>query len=213
MKVIWRNVKNPRIDLREGDIVVIAPKGTDIDALLKKKREWIDKNLKKIREINARAERELLTKGVRILDNYYRVVHNCRNIGIFNDSVFVCKKRGEFLKEKLKSMLRKDIEKNVENYSLILNIKPERVFIREQSTKWGSCSSKNNLSFNLYLIFQPREFREYVIAHEMVHLIYPNHGREFRRELRELGVSIPAREQNLYYWYYAHECKKSLKLS
>ena len=58
----------------------------------------------------------------------------------------------------------------------------------------------------------PEEFRDYVIAHEVVHLMYPNHGKGFKRKLKEIGVKIPTKEENLYYWYYAEEVKKILYL-
>ncbi len=212
MKVIWRNVKNPRIDLREGEVVIIAPRGTDIDILLERKREWINKNIVKIKAYNNRAEKDIESRGIRILDNYYNVVHNCKNTGIIGSSVYVCRKRGKLLKEKLRAMLREDIESKVRKYSRILNKEPKKVFIREQKTKWGSCSSSGNLSFNLGLIFLSADFREYVVAHEMVHLLYPNHGAEFEKVLRGLGVKLPYRDEELYYWYYSRLCKKKLML-
>lgn len=212
MKVIWRNVKNPRIDLREGEIVIIAPRGTDIDMLLERKREWINKNMMKIKALNNRAEKEIESRGIRILDNYYNVIHNCKNVGIIGNSVYVCRKREKPLKEKLRAMLREDIRIKIRKYSSILNIGPKRVFIREQKTKWGSCSSSGNLSFNLRLIFLPVEFREYVVAHEMVHLLYPNHGAEFKEVLEGLGVKVPSRDEELYYWYYSRLCRKKLML-
>ncbi len=212
MKVIWRNVKNPRIDLREGEVVIIAPRGTDIDMLLERKRDWINKNIVKIKALNNRAEKDIESRGIRILDNYYNVVHNCKNVGIIGSSVYVCRKRGKLLKEKLRAMLREDIESKVRKYSRILNKEPKKVFIREQKTKWGSCSSSGNLSFNLGLIFLPVEFREYVVAHEMVHLLYPNHGAEFEEVLEGLGVKLPSRDEELYYWYYSRLCKKKLML-
>ncbi len=212
MRVIWRDVKNPRIDLREGEIVVIAPRGTNIDALIERKREWIERNMERVKTLIDKAKKELEINGVRILDNYRNVVHNCKNVGIFGNSIHVCKRRRNLLKEKLRAMLREDLEKKVANYSSILNIEPERIFIREQKTKWGSCSSSMNLSFNMGLIFLPSEFREYVVAHEMVHLLYPNHGTKFREVLASLGVKIPSKDDELFYWYYARMCKKFLNL-
>ena len=212
MRVIWRNVKNPRIDLREGEVVIIAPRGTDINTLLEKKRDWINRTIEKIKSINEKAEREVINNGVRVLDNYYKVIHNCKNVGIFGDTIYVCKKRGNLLKEKLKTLLRDDIETKIAHYSSILNVKPKRVFIREQKTKWGSCSSTHNLSFNLGLIFLPSEFREYVVAHETVHLLYPDHGPNFRKTLLKVNVKLPSKEEDIFYWYYSKICKKRLML-
>ena len=156
MRVIWKNVKYPRIDLRSGEIVVIAPPGTDIAALLESKREWIEKKLAMIENLKNRARKEIGREGVRILDKPRKIVHNCKKTGVEENVVFVCKKRAAHLKKLLKNMLREDIEKRVENYSSIMGTFPRKIYIREQSTKWGSCSSSRNLSFNLSLIFCQR---------------------------------------------------------
>ena len=58
-----------------------------------------------------------------------------------------------------------------------------RVYLRRQRTRWGSCSAKNNISLNLKLAALPAPLRDYVILHELVHTRIPNHGRDFWREL------------------------------
>ncbi|MCP4714026.1 MAG: M48 family metallopeptidase [Deltaproteobacteria bacterium] len=58
-----------------------------------------------------------------------------------------------------------------------------RVFIRNQKTRWGSCSIKNNINLNIKLAWLPAELRDYVILHELVHTRIKTHGREFWAEL------------------------------
>ncbi len=58
-----------------------------------------------------------------------------------------------------------------------------RVFIRCQKTKWGSCSSNNNINLNVKLVELPEELMDYVIYHELVHLKIKNHGPDFWQEL------------------------------
>ena len=57
------------------------------------------------------------------------------------------------------------------------------VSIREQSTRWGSCSHKNNISLNLKLILLPKELVDYVMLHELVHTRIHNHSKNFWAEL------------------------------
>ena len=58
-----------------------------------------------------------------------------------------------------------------------------RVTIREQKTRWGSCSSKKNLNFNWKLILAPKEALHYVVIHELCHLIHFNHSEKFWKEV------------------------------
>ena len=58
-----------------------------------------------------------------------------------------------------------------------------RVFIRNQKTRWGSCSGVNNINLNVNLMRLPRELVDYVLLHELVHTKIKNHSRDFWREL------------------------------
>jgi predicted metal-dependent hydrolase len=54
-----------------------------------------------------------------------------------------------------------------------------RVFIRNQKTRWGSCSTKNNINLNVNLVRLPPELIDYTIIHELVHTRVKNHSRRF----------------------------------
>lgn len=58
-----------------------------------------------------------------------------------------------------------------------------RVTIKHQKTRWGSCSPKNNISLNIKLILLPEVLLDYVILHELVHTKIHNHSRKFWSEL------------------------------
>lgn len=67
-------------------------------------------------------------------------------------------------------------------------IKPKKIAIVKSYNKWGSCNSARELTFNFTLITQPAEFVDYVIVHELCHLVHLNHDRSF---WRLVGSIIP----------------------
>ncbi len=60
-----------------------------------------------------------------------------------------------------------------------------KVFVRNQKTRWGSCSAKNNINLNVHLIRLPSALRDYVILHELVHTRIKNHSPQFWEELEK----------------------------
>jgi predicted metal-dependent hydrolase len=71
----------------------------------------------------------------------------------------------------------------LEETAKIHKFKYARASIRNQKTKWGSCSAKNNISLNINLVRLPDELRDYVILHELVHTRFKNHSKMFWAEL------------------------------
>jgi predicted metal-dependent hydrolase len=54
-----------------------------------------------------------------------------------------------------------------------------RFFLRNQKTRWGTCSGKNNISLNMNLIRLPQQLQDYVILHELAHIKHKNHSKNF----------------------------------
>ena len=62
-----------------------------------------------------------------------------------------------------------------------LGVRWSRIDIRDQRSRWGSCSTRGTLSFNWRLVLAPFEVLDYVVVHELCHLREPNHSRKFWR--------------------------------
>lgn len=87
---------------------------------------------------------------------------------------------------KIKKQAKEIITKRVEYYSRLSGIKYNRIFIRQQSTRWGSCSVDGNLNFNCLLVLMPLEVLDSVVVHELCHRLQMNHSKEFYKEVYKL---------------------------
>lgn len=64
-------------------------------------------------------------------------------------------------------------------YNKIYGFSFNKIFIKNQKTRWGSCSRKQNLNLNYKIVFLPQKHQDYIIVHEMCHLKEFNHSRKF----------------------------------
>lgn len=119
-------------------------------------------------------------------------------------------RRNELLDEWYRLRLREAVESLVAKWEPIIRVKVERVFIQRMKTKWGSCSRRAaNIRFNTDLAKKPPECLEYLVVHEMAHIIEPTHSRRFIdlmdrlmpnwRFYRQLLNRLPLRHENWDY--------------
>ncbi len=91
-------------------------------------------------------------------------------------------KRAELMHEWHKSLLHAEIPPLIERWEKKLNVNVNRYFLQRMKTKWGSCNQESrNIRLNTELVKKPKELLEYVVAHEMVHLLTRRHDDEFIR--------------------------------
>jgi len=98
----------------------------------------------------------------------------------------VIKDKKYFLENKksLREILYKDIissflEKKVLYWQEKMNLKALKVSYKKAKRQWGSCSYKNAISLNIYLIMLPPKVIDYIIVHELAHIVHKNHSKEF----------------------------------
>ena len=80
----------------------------------------------------------------------------------------------------------KVIPERVEYFSKLMGVTYGRITIRNQKTRWGSCSSKGNLNFNCLLMMTPPEVIDYVVVHELCHRKEMNHSKQFWSEVEKV---------------------------
>ena len=82
-----------------------------------------------------------------------------------------------------KEEARKKLGKRLSELAMEHNFQYNRVSIRNQKTRWGSCSSKDNISLNMKLLHLPDQLIDYILLHELVHTRVKNHSQDFWNEL------------------------------
>lgn len=85
------------------------------------------------------------------------------------------------------------IPPRVQYYAARMGVTYGRITIRNQSTRWGSCSSQGNLNFNCLLMLTPAEILDYVIVHELAHRKQMNHSDAFWAEVAKVFPDYKAR--------------------
>ena len=126
------------------------------------------------------------TNGELILGNRHKlyVMDNTPHLLYFDNNSFVLsykcsEKARDIFTRWYKQQARKIIARRTEYYSSIFGYKYNKITIRNQQTRWGSCSGRNNLNFNWRLIMAPLNVIDYVVVHELSHIEEKNHSRRF----------------------------------
>ena len=83
------------------------------------------------------------------------------------------------LRDWLAAEARRDLDVSVNHHAQAIGVKAKRIAIRDQSSRWGSCSTTGVLSFSWRLVMAPPHILDYVAAHEVAHLREMNHGPRF----------------------------------
>lgn len=81
---------------------------------------------------------------------------------------------------------KKDIPERARHFAPLIGVSYGGITIRNQKSRWGSCSSKGNLNFNCLLMLAPPEHRDYVVVHELCHLKEMNHSKRFWSEVEKI---------------------------
>ncbi|MCS7093826.1 MAG: DUF45 domain-containing protein [Candidatus Aenigmarchaeota archaeon] len=106
----------------------------------------------------------------------------------------------------LKKILREEIQKIVGEFSSEIESSYNKIFIRNQKTKWGTYSSQGNLGFNIKLLALPKHLIRYVVYHEIIHSIERTHGKKFYEMIFRKFPDYKEIERELRgYWYFLQE--------
>ena len=98
---------------------------------------------------------------------------------------------------RLKRKAKEYLPVRIKYYSELMNAEPTGFKVTSAEKRFGSCSSKNSLCFSYKLMLYPEEAIDYVVVHELAHIKYHNHKREFYKFIEQILPDYKDREQLL----------------
>jgi hypothetical protein len=191
--------KTISISVKDGNVEVKAPfnlNQNEIDAFILKKEKWIKNKILLQKSIKQPPEKKFINGEVfKFLGKNLKLkinISDAKKTYIKND--YICldlknntKNKKEKIKKELQLFYRSSSERILKEKTLIeskkMNLKVKEIKVRSYKNRWGSCSSNGNISYNWKLIMAPEKIIDYVIIHELCHLIHFNHSRDYWGEV------------------------------
>ncbi len=123
----------------------------------------------------------LKIKEVRSL--YFKLELDSNKFMVYINSGILKEKREVIIKDNLEKFYKekavKVLKERTDYYSNILKVAPKNIVIKNQKTLWGSCSSKGNINYNYKIVMAPLKILDYIVVHELCHLVHMNHSKDF----------------------------------
>lgn len=197
VEVVKKDIKNIHLSVYPpaGRVRISAPLRMNLDTIRVfaiSKLGWIKQQQQKLREQERETPREYLDReshyvwGKRYL---LRVVESNMppGVGLKHTKMYLHIRPGSSDEEKLavvegwyREQLKQAIPSLISKWEPLIGVKVERFFVRKMKTKWGSCNSKaRSIRLNTDLAKKPLECLEYIVVHEMIHLLEPTHNNRF----------------------------------
>lgn len=179
---------NPAGELRL--LVPVTTSQRDIDAFLDAKSRWIQRTLKRLEKLS-KAPPFATGMVLRYLDDTLYLHWDCGPgpacVRRHGETLAVTASNATQARALLELWYRDEARHHsvarIIHFAPLVGRAPKRIRIAGQKTRWGSCSTRGTISLNWRLMLVPEMLFDYVIAHELCHLIAPHHGPRFWREL------------------------------
>ena len=196
IEVTFKDIKNVHLSVHPpfGNVTLSSPTENSVEKIntyLITKLPWIRKQQKKILEQDRESSHDFITReshyflGKRYLLKITEAVRP--SIKIHHDIIELLSQKNYTAEQKEKQLYnwyKKELIGVLGKYTLMycrkMNVTFDNYHIRKMKTKWGSCNAdKSIINFNIELIKKPAECIEYIVVHEMVHLLVRNHNQDF----------------------------------
>lgn len=210
-----KNIKNIIFRIKEdGNLYISAPKSiskTTINNLIKEKESWILERLNNLEVFFPKSVDKTLKNGDNIMyigkKLLLKLFHENKNCVFFDsekNELHISYKifSDDHIKKLLENWYRKEaidiFSKITKYYANLINKELNSIKVRKMKNKWGICRyTRKEITFNVDLIKKPLPCIEYVCLHEVVHLIFPHHKKEFWNYLATIMPDWKIRKDRL----------------
>lgn len=175
--------------LKNGNVIVKAPismRDEVINRFVEDKQAWIREKLTNIKETQNKFEDVISLNKCLIFGNKYKIIKaDVKQIQTDNNFVLYvpAKLEGEKLTKAistwLKKLAKKVLGERLEFIENRINLKSSSLKIGDSRGRWGSCNSYGNIILNYRVVMLPPDIIDYVIVHELCHLLELNHSKKF----------------------------------
>ncbi|MGN1227592.1 MAG: M48 family metallopeptidase [Christensenellales bacterium] len=153
-----------------------------IQEFVSNKSEWIQsKKQDKLSSLNNNLNL-VNYENLFIFGKKYSLVKSKRN-KVENDSIFYTSNK--YLLNTLKKISKNQFNERVDLYKSIINVKPVNVILDNAKTRWGVCTNRKEIKINIRAILLPIELFDYVLIHELCHLLQFNHSNVYWNEVEK----------------------------
>lgn len=176
---------------RDGKVKLIVPEVLSIqriEELLEGKRYWIHRKKAELEDLNtSRVNRQFRSgQGFLYLGSSYRLEvteKTDKDLKLYRGRFYLRKSKlyeaDELFKDFYKEKGLRKIKERIELYKRQMGVNPKNIRIMELKNRWASCSDEGNLNFHWKCVLAPITIIDYIVVHELAHLIYKNHSDEF----------------------------------
>jgi predicted metal-dependent hydrolase len=171
--------------------VTIPPRGSRREALdvIERHRSWIERQWRQ--RIAERRRREVWEHGTRILFRgrevglIVRPLDGATTVSFADQAVDVppSARIRDAVEQRLRDLAQQELEPRLRAFASRHGLAVRQVTVRNQRTRWGSCSRRGSISLNWRLVQMPPFVADYILLHELMHLRQANHSRRFWREV------------------------------
>ena len=201
--------KSADVRVEDGAVSIIVPKGLDSDRIaqiLDDKRQWIRNKIFLHRETMPVSSKEYVSgESFPYLGRNYRLRVEegaYTPVRLLNGRLCVTvpdKNDRELIRNSIIFWYRKNalikLTDKVNRYQKVIDKKAHSVSIKTLKSRWGSCSNQDQITFNWKVIMAPNIVCDYVVIHEVCHMVHHNHSQHFWKEVERLMPTYLAQKQ------------------